>query len=97
MVGGRLGYMSSLEGLSPVWVCVSCMCSAHAACMHVRMLAHNACPRAHCTYLLPVTLRFARLRMHVFIIVLCTSGIKDFVYQRAEGELINKIFNATSA
>ena len=31
------------------------------------------------------------------IIVLCTSGIKDFVYQRAEGELINRIFNATSA
>ena len=30
-------------------------------------------------------------------IVLCTSGIKDFVYQRAEGELINRIFNATSA
>ena len=29
-------------------------------------------------------------------IVLCTSGIKDFVYQRAEGELINRIFNATS-
>ena len=25
------------------------------------------------------------------------SGIKDFVYQRAEGELINRIFNATSA
>ena len=34
--------------------------------------------------------------MHVNI-VLCTSGIKDFVYQRAEGELINRIFNATSA
>ena len=31
------------------------------------------------------------------IIVLCMSGIKDFVYQRAEGELINRIFNATSA
>ena len=30
-------------------------------------------------------------------IVLCTSGIKDFVYERAEGELINRIFNATSA
>ena len=30
-------------------------------------------------------------------IVLCTSGIKDFVYQRAEDELINRIFNATSA
>ena len=26
-----------------------------------------------------------------------TSGIRDFVYQRAEGELINRIFNATSA
>ena len=33
----------------------------------------------------------------LIIIVLCTSGIEDFVYQRAEGELINKIFNATSA
>ena len=31
------------------------------------------------------------------IIVLCTSGIEGFVYQRAEGELINRIFNATSA
>ena len=30
-------------------------------------------------------------------IVLCTSGIKYFVYQRAEGELINRILNATSA
>ena len=30
-------------------------------------------------------------------IVLCTSGIKGFVYQRAEGKLINWIFNATSA
>ena len=33
----------------------------------------------------------------IVIIVLCMSGIKDFVYQRAEGELINRIFNATSA
>ena len=31
------------------------------------------------------------------IIVLCTSRIKDFVDQRAKGELINRIFNATSA
>ena len=31
------------------------------------------------------------------IIVLCTSCIKYFVYQRAEGEFINRIFNATSA
>ena len=36
-------------------------------------------------------------KRHIDIIVLCTSGIKDFVYQRAEGELINRIFNATSA
>ena len=33
----------------------------------------------------------------MIIIVLCTSGIQDFAYQRAEGELINRIFNATSA
>ena len=30
-------------------------------------------------------------------IVLCISGIKDSVYERAEGEFINGIFNVTSA
>ena len=46
------------------------------------------------------TLRHVRCHCHcanVCNIVLCMSGIKDFVYQRAEGELINRIFNATSA
>ena len=37
------------------------------------------------------------VRCETSIIVLCTNGIKDFVYQRVEGELINRIFNATSA
>ena len=36
-------------------------------------------------------MEFSNIRL--WIIVLCTSGIKDFVYQRAEGELIRMDIN----